>query len=559
MKEKDKIFELVNKLANIFSYCSGVLQYDVNSQNEVNVLMKELGNITNLFNTNIKNETKNIKGELTIIDKKTGEKKELVSIESMKHRVVNVINNNNIYSCLKSLALSNKLAHLYDGNIRKCKNEFIHYYNIIFSNNKIDNINFMEEFSISFHELVGKDKYNCNMLSDNQFDKIYNLLSNNNSKVDKGAKINVLKTLGVEFNIKDDNDINKKFNDLCKDNERVVTSYLIKKYKDGEDYTNFENNMFSVKDKFISMIGQLLCKNEFKNTPYQLIKTPDATPGFEHMLIIDDKSLSYYIEVHMPDFIANKLMKMYGMKYSEERQFQKLGASAVYCREKKEIKNIFDALKNNSLKKPVRAQIISRDYVERRDGAPNEDGEPNAENVGDKNDDYYIFVTNEIIDEPSLFEEFLKNDSSYYKFVENSKLKYFNENVSIIETKNINKKIYSYMYDNFDNYQKKKFIDFSLNELKNGDIFNKKMFDKVYNNNFDEKIDDVAKLFINLDNYKYDFVKKNKNELNKYINKEYKNIDDINENKEMIKKYIDDYLDEQLENLNIINKSNKRR
>ena len=124
MEEKDKLFKLVNQLKNIFIYHSETLQYNEKLQSKVNKLMDELANLTGVFNVGIKNETANIINELTIIDKKTQERVELVNIESMAQRVKSINNKNNIFSCLKTLALSNKIAHIYDGNVKKCKNRF---------------------------------------------------------------------------------------------------------------------------------------------------------------------------------------------------------------------------------------------------------------------------------------------------------------------------------------------------------------------------------------------------------------------------------------------------
>lgn len=70
MNGKDKLFELVNQLKNLFIYHSGILKYNEKFQFEVNELMNELGNFTGTFNINIKNETTNIKLEdkLTLIE-----------------------------------------------------------------------------------------------------------------------------------------------------------------------------------------------------------------------------------------------------------------------------------------------------------------------------------------------------------------------------------------------------------------------------------------------------------------------------------------------------------
>ena len=564
MEEKDKLFKLVNQLKNIFIYHSETLQYNEKLQSKVNKLMDELANLTGVFNVGIKNETANIINELTIIDKKTQERVELVNIESMAQRVKSINNKNNIFSCLKTLALSNKIAHIYDGNVKKCKNRFISYYNDTFPNQKIKDINFMESLNINFSNLIGKNKYNCDMISDNEFDKIFNLLSND-SKINKGAKISVLKKLNIKFNIKDDKDIDNKFNDLCQNKEYIVSSYLIKKFKEGQDFVKFENKMFAIKDSYISMIGQLLCKNQLKNTPYQLIKTPNATPGFEYMLIIDDKDLSYYIEVHMPNFIATKLIEKYGMKYSEERSFEKLGASAIYYRDKKEIQEILKAIKNNDLTENARARIISRDYrYDNKSGNPKTDqgiDENITEITNDETASEYEFVTKEIAKDLSIFEKFLMTNPSYKKLVENLRLNYFNENVPIQEINRLNNQKYNYIYDNFDYDYKEKFIEYAFNELKHGDFFDKKLYDRIYDIISYYNIDNISKMLINLNEIKYDFIKNNKQEINEELYK-YKNLeniykDDFNKKTHKMNDCIDKYLDDTLDKIDIV-KSNKK-
>lgn len=573
MNNKERIFSLVNQLKNLFVYNSGLLQYNNKTQLEVNSIMNELAILTDTFNKNIKNETSNIKNELVIIDENTGKKKELIDIEDMSLRVKNINSKNNMFSCLKTLALSNKIAHIYDGNIKKLKNKFINYYSDIFKNDKIHDISFMESLNIYFPKLVGMNKYNLNNIPDNEFDKIWKLLSNDNLKISKGAKISCLKSLNIEFDFKDDNEINNKFNYIYNNKEYLGVSYLIKLFREGQNLVNFENKMFAIKDSYISMIGQLLCKNHFKNCLYELVKTPDATPGFEYMLIIDDKELSYYIEVHMPNFIANKLIKKYGMKYSEERSFEKLGASAVYLRDHEDIKKIYKAIKDGNLTETSRSKIITRDYAEDDTKNPSNEidndqnefssfkkNEVNSNNLHDFN---YEFITEEILEEKSIFEKFISSDSLYKDIAKEINLNYFNENYSIVETNKINKEYYKYIYNNFNNEYKEKFINYSYDKLYNGDAFDKILCDKLFSNYSYDKIDNISNLIINLNEFKYDFVNSNKNDLIEYYNEiKEDNIINNNINKtekyNIINNYINDYIDENLEKLDINNNKKRR-
>ena len=76
------------------------------------------------------------------------------------------------------------------------------------------------------------------------------------------------------------------------------------------------------------------------------------------MLAIDYPELSYYIEVHMPNYMSDLLITELGIKEpvnSSERSFERLGASAVYDREDTEIEEIREIPQINA-----RRRIISR-------------------------------------------------------------------------------------------------------------------------------------------------------------------------------------------------------
>ncbi len=122
---------LINQLKNIFTSNNGKILYDKKTQDKVNHLLEKIANLSKTFENNIKNERRNIKDELTIIDTETGEKVELVDVNSMSNRVKNILSKNNIFSCLKSLALTNKCAHVFDGDIKRIKSNIEKYHNLI--------------------------------------------------------------------------------------------------------------------------------------------------------------------------------------------------------------------------------------------------------------------------------------------------------------------------------------------------------------------------------------------------------------------------------------------
>lgn len=312
--------------------------------------------------------------------------------------------------------------------------------------------------------------------------------------------------------------------------------------------------MFAIKDEYISMIGQLL-KNDvrFTNVKYELIRTPDATPGFEYMLVIDDRDLQYYIEVHMPNFVATSLIEQYGLFESKERKTQKLGASAVYERSKNEINGVLKALNIGLLEGKKRAQIITRGFSRNSvtDDLQTEilsdkvDSEKNESELED-----YSFITDKIEEPLSLLEKYLLSNKRYLNEIEFNREIQKNENYPLNLAKNIAHKNYYNIYINFDDDNKIEFIKFSLNELKNGDAFDKTILQTINNNihNYDHNL--IGELLINKDILKKEFVYNRKYTIDKMLNitKEDKNMNSyINEKliygqKEEINKLMNEYI-----------------
>jgi len=554
--------ELINQLKNIFISNNGKIIYDKKTQDKVNNLLVKIAALSKSFDYNIKNEKRNIKDELTIIDTKTGEKVELVNINSMTDRVKNIFSKNNVFSCLKSLALTNKCAHIFDGDINRLKSNIEKYYNLIYSPSfDYNKFSFMESIEMVFptHNF---NIYNLDGIEEYQFNKICNVLFNN-GKLNKGTKISVLKNLNISFDVKNEVEINDKFEILKNNKENIVYSYLIKQYKTGKYIVSLQSKMFAIKDEYISMIGQLLKKDEqFTNVKYELIKTPDATAGFEYMLIIDDRDLQYYIEVHMPNFIATSLKKKYGLFESQERITQKLGASAVYERTKYEIDKILDALKKGILdvKGEKRAQIITRGYPIEGGGIVADDIQ--TEFLSDKDDskkneselEDYSFITDKIEEPLSLLEKYLISNEIHLNEIEFNREIQKNENYPLNFTKNIASKNYYNIYNNFNDDNKIKFIKYSLNELKNSDAFDKTILQIIYNDIYNYDNDLIGKLLINKDILKEEFVNNIKYTIDEIlnINKEEKNVNShidknlIYNQKEKINNLMNDYIREYL-------------
>lgn len=318
--------------------------------------------------------------------------------------------------------------------------------------------------------------------------------------------------------------------------------------------------IMTIKDEYISMIGQLLKKDEkFTNVKYELIRTPDATPGFEYMLIIDDRDLQYYIEVHMPNFVATSLMKQYGLFESKERTTQKLGASAVYERSKDEI----DKVLNTGLldtKGEKRAQIITRGYTIAGGGIVADDlqtkilsDKVDSEKIESRLEDY-SFITDKIEEPLSLLEKYLVSNEIHLNEIEFNREIQRNENYPLNLTKNIAHKNYYNIYINFNDDNKIEFIKYSLNELKSGDAFDKTILQTIYNNIYNYDYNLIGKLLINKDILKEEFVYNIKYTIDEMlnINKENKNINSyINKNliynqKEKINNLMNEYISEYL-------------
>ena len=213
----------------------------------------------------------------------------------------------------------------------------------------------------------------------------------------------------------------------------------------------------------------------------------------------------------------------------------------------------------------MRASIISRDYRYDNNSGNPKTGQGIDENITEMTNDEvvseYEFVTKEIAKDLSIFEKFLMTNPSYKKLVENLRLNCFNENVPIQEINRHNNQIYNYIYDNFDYDYKEKFIEYAFNELKHGDVFDKKLYDRIYDIISYYNIDNISKMLINLNEIKYDFIKNNKQEINEELYK-YKNLEniykyDFNKKPHKMNDCIDEYLDDTLDKINIV-KSNKK-
>ena len=532
----NKIKDNIKKLKSLFIYNKQVLIYNKNIQEEANKYLEEIATLSGYFDKSIQKEKKFIQNNMTIIDKITGQKVELIESKTIDSRIKEVLKDNNMYSCLKSLALANKCAHRFDSYLTSIRSNFENYYTKLYTKplNK-NQLSFIESFDIAFNYININNLYNLNDINDNDIDKLCNSIMDNKTSVSKKVKISTLRTLNIEFNIRDDNDINIKYSDLLNHKDKLINSILYKKYNEGVKYLEFQNQLFSVKDNYISMIGQLL-KTSLSNIKYELIKTHDATPGFEYMLIIDDPELSYYIEVHMPNFMAFSLIHEYGLKYSKKRLTENSGATAVYKRKRNEIDQINKALHDNSITDDdtrKKANIIARGH--------------NNEIFHPEDDLEYSFATRQITDKLSDFEKFLHYKKIHTTEIEKNRLLLLNENYPEYITKNIVFNNYLNIFNTLTDIEKTNFIEYSLKNLQYGDEFDKNLLEQIKNLIIDNKyilykLDIIGKILIYKNNIKNKYIKINTNigekELIYYDINKIKDYIYSHNNKKRIEEYI---------------------
>lgn len=296
------------------------------------------------FEKQKRNEKNNIEQDLSIIDTKTGETINLVDIKRMRRDVDSVLEKNNVFSILKSLAVANKCAHKFDERVSSLQSV-------------------IDEFTDTKEKYkVSKDtptiKCNVSSLSSKEMRRLLKTLDKNTKN--RSYIIAICRQVGIDIeDIKDDE---KKLKDVYKtiraSREQMITSYIEKLENEKNLEEDKSASLYWIKDQLIIIISQLLVKdNRYQDFQYEMVKC-GGKEGFQNMLAIDDIELSYYIEVHMPDYIVDTLIKDYGLKKpvsENDRLFESLGSSAVYVRNINEVTDIREFNLNNT-----RARIIAR-------------------------------------------------------------------------------------------------------------------------------------------------------------------------------------------------------
>lgn len=358
-------------------------------------------------------------------------------------------------------------------------------------------------------------------ISAEEFNDIYDKISR---KTFIGDKKEILDYFGIKY--EDDDDAKNKFSNLKKNRRKLLDSYMHYMYNIGRSLVMLQSNLFFIKSLYISMICQLLKRDKrFENIKHEIIHTKNAEEGFEYMLAIDDPSLSYIIEVHMPNYIAVELVNNYGYEIVEEddRETPALGASAVYRRDFEEAGKIKEKLDAGQIAEPtkengfarIRAKVISRGL--------------DSQGSGDEPETSYKFHTNIIIDEDTK--------SSVKLFLQSMGISRYDDTIrfcdSILENENYPRRVtkeivnnyYFNIYQSFNEEEKENFIIYSL--YNNKEIYksiDKKIVDRIRriyekDKTFDKDI--LANVLIYkdtiIDNYKKEIKDKNIVDINNIV------------------------------------------
>ena len=499
------LFTITKELCKIFEQKPSSLIYDSNSQYKSNVLLHSFASECGIYDVMERREEENINLGFTIIDRNTNKELSFIDVESMKERVESVLDTNNIYSCLKSLAVSNKCAHAFDADMQEHKANFINIYKEYYVENLRD-VSFLRPFNKVCKKMKKINHDLITLVREIDFKKVYKSLRPD-TKIKDIHTIKRFLDNDLKVPYYDDEHAQSLFDYYKANRNKLLEAYLYNEYSEGVKIVKIQNKMFAVKANYIAMIAQLLKNNTLKDIKYELVEAP-TRPGFDNMLVIDDPSLSYYIEVHMPNFLATVLTKKYGFEVTKERTTLPLGSSAVYERDMEEV-NLLKAVLNKGFldeknnKAETRAKIITRNLNE-------------EEAYKFHEEDDYEFKTKKVKTPIiSVIETFLKRHEIHLyddilRFCSETQL---NENYSIDVTKSIARNYHFSIYQAFENNEKSSFIEDALYHTGyRYDSFDKCLveFSKGLYNQGDSNNNIIARLLIFKDELKEKYMKENK-------------------------------------------------
>ena len=539
MYDFNLLFNIIDELNKVFHSSNPLnINFDTEKQKKANILLHSYASEIGLYKQTKNTEKENINLGLTLIDKKTNKKDVLIDIQSMFDRVEEALLTDEYASCINALAISNKCAHGLDDQISSFSSQFVNMYKE-YTGKDLKEVSFMKKFSdtcpdikkvkkeylnIIKNIITTKDKNTGELryITNTEFNKIYKELNPSKKELHIGQIKRILNNLKIEF--KDDIDANEKYTSLVQNRDKLKEAYLFHRYCIGKSLVALKDEMFAIKCNYISLIGQMIQKNRFGKIKCELVNEPSGEEGFKHMLIIDKPDLSYYVEVHMPDYLKHEFVKKYGFKVVE-RSMMPLGASAIYKRDKSEVKKIKKALKkglinedsNENHRATSRATIISRGNDELSELDEFEELK--------KSNKFFEFKSKKIKRKPiSSLVEFLKSHDIHryddtLRFSDNL---IHNESYSIKITSSIASNYHYNIYLSLDKKEKEMFIYESLYKyIQDNDSLDNDIIDvlkELLNNNVD--IDIIAKIIIYKEVLKRIYQDEVKNKV-KYNIKEY--------------------------------------
>ena len=239
------------------------------------------------------------------------------------------------------------------------------------------------------------------------------------------------------------------------------------------------------------------------------------------MLVIDDKRLAYYVEVHLPNYLSDELEANYGYVKESTVPYSN-GATAIYERKEEEqqraskYKSIaprsqFDVAKKKFevLSRPLGSGSMGHVYASGASGSSR--GSTSGSSSSSSGGPYFQFVTREIKDPRSYMVNYVTAYNTHSNFASDVVAVMQNENLPLSEMfKIVNKKSMD-LYETFDENKKIEFIRYTLINLFNSyDEFDLFLYNYIEVNylsknreEFLNNIDIIAQIIINSSIPKY--------------------------------------------------------
>ena len=500
-----EVRKAINELKNVFAYKKNKMIYTEKTQAQASAALIKLCDLLDIFNKFYRDESRIIAEELTYYDSTTKKRVKLIDID--KNRFTSILDKNNMLTCLKSLALSNKIAHIFDAPILSRRDSIAELYNQYHSDMVLNpkQITFYPSFDTVFPSINTKHLYNIIFDENDSITALMRSIKDVQSDVQNAKqqkKEGILRRLNIPIdyhNVERTNSIIKRIS-----LQKVVDSWIYMTYKEGQSLLKSKNSMFLVKNNYIAMTAQLLT-SKLKGINYELIETPSSSlsSDFRNLLIIDDTDLSYYVEVHMPNYLAELLQVKCGIVKSPTRKTKHAKATGVYVKDEDEVNRLSKFISTMPSEKVERAEVITRE----------------SKTAEENKAESYEYEINELVTSSDLFEGFLSKLGNYDEIIKQNQSIIFNSEDTLGASLNAICRNYYDMYKSFSDEYKNQFIKYAINGLKNGDTFDRELIQNEFVRNLNDKVL-LGKIFIyvNLLKYKYYQNIDNQNDISVFVN-----------------------------------------